>query len=555
MQNKLYFLDESEKSRILNLHENRTNKKYLGNDVINEIESFIWGVSKDEKILFTENKIFFMEGETPKSLEYNLESLPHLLNVLKKEYDKRLTEGSINLVKYFSIPRKFLSEITKSLDSNIHKKILKEWDDKFNSNFRLLNENVELITESLKTKELWDDVVVLTEQVWSYLSNLGKSAWEGVKSVGKAVGSAAKSVGNAAWSGIKAVGGAIAKGAQMALNAIGSAAKAIIMPIITQGVIPFLRWLRRNLNTYRGMIIDIVASMFPTYIVMRIIWGLIVLLDIYEILKNDFDPYDPERQKVPFIGLIGDVLSLLFTAVVGRTTKAALKAAMKTGVTEGATKKVLTQLVDKLPQLRTFLNNAKSFIDKFFGKTAGDIVSYIFNGVDTIITKLVDFIKTTFKIGTNVGKATGKEVATKRGTIKLALGFGAGVGLGEFMREKTLSEGQTSPLVKQAKESLLYLIKFPENQGGLPYVKYNGPIDEKFDSNLTKAIKQIQTKWKLPVTGKINPIMAMALGVDLGPGNLEKLLGKQNYENFGKKMAAANQFLEKTFGSAKGTLA
>jgi hypothetical protein len=390
---------------------------------------------------------------------------------------------------------------------------------------------------------LWDDVVVLTEQVWSYLSNLGKSAWEGVKSVGKA-----------AWSGIKAVGGAIAKGAQMALNAIGSAAKAIIMPIITQGVIPFLRWLRRNLNTYMGMIVDIVASMFPTYIVMRIIWGLIVLLDIYEILKNDFDPYDRDRKQLPFIGLIGDVLSLLFTAVVGRTTKAALKTAMKTGVTEGATKKVLTQLVDKLPQLRTFLNNAKSFIDKFFGKTAGDIVSYIFNGVDTIITKLVDFIKTTFKIGTNVGKVTGKEVATKRGTIKLALGVGAGVGIAEFMRENTLSEGQTSPLITQIKENLIKTKNYPESEGGVPSLKYNGPINDYFDKNLTSAIKQLQTKFKLPITGKVDPTMAMALGVDLGPGRLESLIGKENMKSFGENMLQANKWLASAFGGIKEAL-
>ena len=534
MQNKLYFLDESERSRILNLHENRTNKKYLVNDVISEIESFIWGVSKDEKILFTETKIFFMEGETPKSLEYNLESLPHLLNVLKKEYDKKLTEGNINLVKYFSIPRKFLSEITKSLDSDIHKKILKEWDNKFNNNFRLLNENVELITESLKTKELWDEVSLICERTWA---EWGKQTWQRAKNVGKAIG------------------GAITKGAKAVWSGISSAAKAIIMPIINQGVIPFLRWLRRNLNTYMGMIVDIVASMFPTYIVMRIIWGLIVLMDIYEILKNDYDPKDPSRKEMPFIGLIGDVLSLLFTAVVGKTTKAALKTAIKTGVTSGTTKKVLKQLIDNLPKLKGFLDNAKSFIDKFFGKAAGDIVSFIFNGVDTIITKLINFIKSTFKIGTNIAKATGKEFVTKQGAIKLAFGVGAGAGIGHFMKEKTLREGQISPLVKQAKQSLLYLIKFPEDKGGLPYVKYNGPIDEKFDSNLTNAIKKIQTSWKFPITGQINPIMAMALGVDLGPGNLEKLIGKQNFENFGKKMMAANQYLESIFGSAKGTLA
>ena len=534
MQNKLYFLDESERSRILNLHKNRTNKKYLANDVISEIESFIWGVSKDEKILFTETKIFFMEGETPKSLEYNLESLPHLLNVLKKEYDKKLTEGNINLVKYFSIPRKFLSEITKSLDSDIHKKILKEWDNKFNNNFRLLNENVELITESLKTKELWDEVSLICERTWA---EWGKQAWQGAKNVGKSIG------------------GAITKGAKAVWSGISSAAKAIIMPIINQGVIPFLRWLRRNLNTYMGMIVDIVASMFPTYIVMRIIWGLIVLLDFYEILKNDYDPKDPSRQQMPFIGLIGDVISLLFTAAIGTATKASLKTAIKVGTTSGPTKKVLKQLVDNLPKLRGFLDSAKSFIDKFFGKTAGGIVSFIFNGIDTIITKLVNFIKSTFKIGTNIAKATGKELVTKQGIGKLALGVTMGVTFAEFMKNNTLKEGQKNPLITQVKENLINNKNYPESEGGFPTLKYNGPINNYFDKNLTSAVKQLQTKFKLPITGVVDPTIAMALGVDLGPGRLESLIGKENMKSFSDKIMQANKWLTSAFGGVKGALA
>ena len=47
MKKKLYFLDEEEKNRILNLHESRTKKQYLIN------EQSIPGVSQDaiDKIL------------------------------------------------------------------------------------------------------------------------------------------------------------------------------------------------------------------------------------------------------------------------------------------------------------------------------------------------------------------------------------------------------------------------------------------------------------------------------------------------------------------------
>jgi len=501
MQNKLYFLDENERSRILNLHENRTNKKYLVNDVISEIESFIWGVSKDEKILFTKTKIFFMEGETPKSLEYNLESLPHLLNVLKKEYDKKLTEGNINLVKYFSIPRKFLSEITKSLDSDIHKKILKEWDDKFNNNFRLLNENVELITESLKTKELWDEVIVLSEQFWDYL------------------GRGAKALGNAVWSGAKAVGGAIVKGAKAVggaiLSGISSAAKSIILPILKQGVLPFLRWIRRNLNTYMGMIVDVVASLFPTVVVLRIIWGLIVMMDIYEITFNDYDPKDPERSQAPFMFLITDIISLIFTSAVGMTAKVGLKAAMKTGVASGPTKKILAKLIDSLPKLRGFLDNAKAFIVKVFGQNAGKFMSSVFNGIDTIISKLVKFIETTFnfKAGVQAIKQTGKELVTKQGVKKLVGGAVGGYLLADLANYltsgKTLKRGAKGDLVKSVQSALIEVTK------DYPQVNFNGPIDGDFGENTEMAVKKVQELIKIPVTGVVDSQLSLPLNLNI----------------------------------------
>ena len=465
-----------------------------------------FGLSEDENILFTDEKIIVLkENDGKKSIEsflYGPDSFVYILQAAKSGYRRGLMEGSIDSISYITSPRKFLLTIleTFEFEESFKMNMLIEWDKKFSNTFGLLSEGVEGLSKSSLINESWDYINILSEQLWDYLGR-------GAKALGNAAWGAAKAVGSAAWQGAKAVGSAIGSGLSYIAKGLSYAAQQIIMPILKSGVLPFLRWIRRNLNTYMGMIVDVVASLFPTAIVLRIIWGLIVMMDIYEILFDDYDPKDPERKQSPFLYLITDIISLLFTSAVGMTAKVGLKAAMKTGVTSGPTKKILGQLIESLPKLKGILDNAKSFITKVFGQNAGKFMSSVFNGIDTVITKLLNFIKTTFKFkaGTQAVKQTGKELATKKGFLKAGLGTAAGFGLAELMKEKTLKEGDSGPLVKQAKQNLLTLSKAPEDLGGVPKNIFNGPVNDKFDSNFTNSIKKLQSYYKQPVTGKIDP--------------------------------------------------
>ena len=49
MQKKLYYLDEQEKNRILNLHESRTKKHYLINETESKTQAEIEAIIKEEE--------------------------------------------------------------------------------------------------------------------------------------------------------------------------------------------------------------------------------------------------------------------------------------------------------------------------------------------------------------------------------------------------------------------------------------------------------------------------------------------------------------------------
>ena len=95
----------------------------------------------------------------------------------------------------------------------------------------------------------------------------------------------------------------------------------------------------------------------------------------------------------------------------------------------------------------------------------------------------------------------------------------------------------------------------PTNMGGIPNLKYDGGITGVYDSKTTQAIKDIQTNYKLPVTGKVDPKLGYAFGVEFKPGTLETLLknvvGTENIKSFAEKLSSADNYLKNTFMPVK----
>ena len=487
------------------------------------------GISNDEKFLFT-NKGFYILEESSKFVPYNSNILSELFKISQSDSKHQYNLGNITLSECFSLPRKFLTMVLESLKvpTNDKMNVLIEWDKKFSKNL-LISESTELLIIESKINESWEEIGVICEGLWDDIKSGASRAWGGIKSgVSKA------------WEGLK--------------SGISAVAQKVIIPILKQGVMPFLRWVRRNLNTYGGVIADVILSMFPTVVVMKAIWGLIVVLDIYEILTNDYDPKDTERGQMPFLFLITDILSLIFTAAVGKVAGVTLKTSIKTGVKSPAVKGVLSKLLKNLPRLSKFLGDAEKFIIKIFGKTAGGFIRTVFSGIDTIITKLTQWISKTFKIAGQAFIKTGVEIGTKKGLTKLAVGTLGGVGIAELFKEKTIKEGDRGDKVKQIQKALNMVKNTPVTEGGIPTLKFNGVVDGLYGPSTTQAIKDVQTYYKLPVTGKVDPKLAFVFGIEMDPGTFEKIVGVENMKSLGDRLIKSNKWLESKFGKFKGSI-
>jgi len=589
MQNNLFTINNEERNRILNLHESRSKSQYLDslkqdiNTLSSKIdETYFLGVSPDEKIFFTNKNIYVNEGDELKKLEYDLDSLPYILETARKKCDKMLIEGNITLNKYLSVPQKFLMSLMEEwgVNNGVKQEINEHWNDKFKGSIKLLTENRQLIFENNLNHDLWDEVnlianQVILEQAWNPFSK-DFVVYKGAKAVGSAIGSAAKGawegakkVGSTAWEGIKQVGNAVYQGGKWIVKGISKAAGKLLNWVLKKGIIHALRWIRRNLNSYIGMITEIIASMFPTVVVVKAIWCMIVILDIYEILYNDFDPKDPDRRNSPFMMMLTDLISLFTTGSVGAGSKIIFKTAAKEAVTKGAissqAKGLLKTIMGSLPSLSGTLKYVQDILVKLFGQSVGGFLGKIFSGLDTIVKKLGDWIKKTFL---NPIGATAKEIASspKQALIKAGTGAVLGHTFATFMSENTLKKGDKGKNVDELQTGLIKLLTiFPSE------LKYKLTPTGIFDNPTVNAVKEVQ-KWansqeskvQIPVDGVVKPDFAASLSQMTGV-KIDLSLSKIGLFNtpffktlsggFGAIMGTVNSWLQKSLGSVQGSLA
>lgn len=470
------------------------------------------GISLDNKYVFTSKGFYICEGHG-KFVPYGTEMLPHLFEAARTNMRVKYRNGLISLSEYKTQPKKILYEFFKIVDPKSTKKVLLEYDRRTRKNLITENDNKVIIDE--KISEAWDTTQLLME-----FSLSGAYDW---------VVDKAKKVGNAVMKGLDYV------------------AQQIIIPIIKQGVIPLIRWIRRNLNTYLGIIVDVILSVLPTVVVMKVVWALIVLLDIYELATGDYDPKDPERKQAPFVFLTIDIISLIFTAAAAKGISVPLKVVARkkaAALGPGVLKNLLTKLLNSMPKLKGLLMQAKQFLTKLFGNMP--IITKLFGFVDNIVTKFTAWIQTL--VGATAKKATVKRVA---------VGGLIGMGLAEFMKESTLKRGDKGDKVRACQQGILNLanvsiprLKIP----GLVFTKKD--VDGSFGPTTENAVKLIQQNWNksdpsLQVTGKIDPKTAFGLGVKLDPTNAELFIGEKNMESFGNAMIKYNKWISSIVGKKK----
>lgn len=185
-----------------------------------------------------------------------------------------------------------------------------------------------------------------------------------------------------AWGKVKEVGGKIASGI-----------KNVAMSVFKKGILPFMRWIRRNAMTNIGIVIDVVVAIL-SFKTSAIVWAIIVLIDIYEIVTGDYDPQEPERQQMPFFYLISDLLAVVLTAGSALLFRKSIPVIAKQGgkAMNSTILNLLKSLLNKIPGAKNTLKTAMDGLKKAF-PSAGNIISTMSRGIETVLSKLEDFIK------------------------------------------------------------------------------------------------------------------------------------------------------------------
>lgn len=477
----------------------------------------ILGVSHDEKYLFLDEGYYTVSEEdsfTPIFKKYSIKNIQEMLKI-KRDNDLYLYENNqIDFIDLISGPRKLLTSLLEFVDINVNvkSKYLTEWDKNSDQSLYLLKESYDTLLIEEKMESEWENlgIMMIQEGFWS-------TVWDGIKGAGK-------------WIGNK-----------------------IIMPIINNGIIPFLRWVRRNSQTYAGIIIELILTFTPMVGGVKLIYLLFIALDIYEIITGDFDPKDPDRAKMPYIYLFMDIIAWALTGAVSKTIKAPLTVAKQTGKTiPKSFSWIFKKFKPIINGLRGALDGILNFLKKLFPKSG--VIGKIANGFGNVVKKLgVELAELTGV------KATAQMAKKASGTLlkKATTGAVIGVALAEFFEQNQMKLGDSGEEVRQLQEFINYLASEPEGgKVNLQPVTVDGKYGNETANEVSKLKKWIKStkQYDLDDTDGtfVQPQIAQAMGVELQPSGFNKVVdwvfGKGSLEKFGSGLAKADQWTKKTFG-------
>jgi len=216
-----------------------------------------------------------------------------------------------------------------------------------------------------------------------------------------------------AWEGLKQTGGDVVAGTKELVSNISKGEIKKAFAIIGKGFLYLMRRIREFLYTPVGLVLD--AIFVATGIGKAapfVIWALVVCLDIYELINNDYEDDMKDLSigwKLLFLGC--DILGMVTAGVAAKGVRGTIKAAISAA---GRTSDDLVKYIAKSPKLRSvvefisknlesgrnllnqginYLKNTKfgsfitpiiSSIEKFFGMLA-TLVGELLGGAGAVL--------------------------------------------------------------------------------------------------------------------------------------------------------------------------
>ena len=394
------------------------------------------------------------------------------------------------------------------------------FDELIEENFKNFKDVLEEQTAKsiVWTKELFLETLLsisseelLDEQLWNWVKGKAKSAWKGVKKAGQY----------------------LAKG-------ITDLAKKVLM----QGVLPALRWIRRNAYTAIGTVVDVVTAMIPyTTGANKLVWAIIVILDIAEIISGNFDPKDEERKQDPYAGLLTDLISFAFAAAAGLASKTAIRAVKAGKPVSKFLTNTLTKVKGILPSVSSSLKSFGNLIVKYI-PGAKKIVNLVMSGINKVLSGLDKFISQLFSKQGAAAAVTGLVVAYISKPVVLGIGdTGQDVAkMNQYFRE-------------------IHNTYVPEKFKIDPKKM---PTGSSFDKNSEESVKkfaeyfnsdpELSKYTKLRTAGKIDNAGLQAMGVTMDERGIFKLVPQKAKDLMGSSAKNGTEFLKKGLSgvAAKG---
>jgi hypothetical protein len=350
-------INESEKRELLKQHS--SNKSFLIED---DVVFTNWLSPDDKYIVFMDQLI---EIETKKNLGDIWKNPDNLFLFLEHLYKTS----------------KFTSVIKEEASNFFSKRLIMEGNRDLSAIKHLIK--ILIKEEQNAIQWLWNKGVQGVKAVGNFVVDTAKETYTGIKNTF-----------SQAWDGIKAAGIAISKGDFTEL-----------MAIIGRGFLWAARKLRSAAYSTVGMIVDAILIVTGIgKIGQAAIWAIIVALDLYEFINEDYENKDdPMWVRYLFFGC--DVLGLVFAGAAAGGARAVIKGVFK-GIASGAEAAatiakskpvmgIITKIVGALKDLPAKFAQFSAklgtgFFSKLFGKAStglGKVVDGFLNSIKSLFSK------------------------------------------------------------------------------------------------------------------------------------------------------------------------
>lgn len=251
-------------------------------------------------------------------------------------------------------------------------------------------------------------------------------------------------------------------GIQKVVNGITSGQWSEVLNLLKSGALYVARKIRSALYNPIGLILD--AILIATGVgksAQFVIWGIVVALDIYELISGDYeDKNDNFLVKLLFTGI--DILGLVTTGIAAKSSKTMIGGMLrKFGTsTEGLSKAAKSNpqfkaLLEKIVNLSSSASGKMGEVAMFL-KTKSPMlygfVSKILGGLGKFITKIIETIKailgTAFKVvsapGKSIERALGRGSKLGKGTKAAANTTAVVGGLGTYEKKKEVENSNNT---------------------------------------------------------------------------------------------------------------